>query len=71
MVSAAIPFSEADARIAEFEALVGGDKTKPVVVACGNGSKAVEVEALLLERGFTDVSAQVITDVAAPSPPAP
>lgn len=71
MVDAAIPFADASARLAEFEALVGGDKTKPVVVACGNGSKALEVKALLLQHGFTDVSAQAIGNVAASSPPAP
>jgi rhodanese-related sulfurtransferase len=65
-----IPFDEAEARVAEFEALVGGDKTRPVVVACGNGSMALKVRDMLKAKGFTDVSAQAIGNVGTPTPAA-
>jgi phage shock protein E len=42
-------------RMAEVEQLVGGDKTKPVVVYCGAGPRAAKAKRELEAAGFTHV----------------
>ena len=53
--STLVPLPELERRLGEVEALVGGDKTKPVVVVCRSGARAEKARALLLQNGFTDV----------------
>lgn len=50
-----IPIDELDARLAEVEALVGGDKQRPIVVVCRSGARAGRARELLLSKGFTHV----------------
>jgi rhodanese-related sulfurtransferase len=65
-----IPFAEAEGRLAEIDALVGGDRSKPVVVVCGNGSMAIGVKAMLKSKGYADVSAQAVGALTPPAPTA-
>lgn len=53
--STLLPLPELDRRLGEVLALVGGDKTKPIVVVCRSGARAEQARALLLKSGFTDV----------------
>ncbi|MEZ4361808.1 MAG: rhodanese-like domain-containing protein [Kofleriaceae bacterium] len=50
-----IPIQEFDGRISEVADLVGGDKTKPVVVVCRSGNRAAKAKAALEAAGFTHV----------------
>jgi len=50
-----IPIDQFDARIAEVDKLVGGDKTKPVVVHCAAGKRAAKAKAALEAAGYTHV----------------
>ena len=50
-----IPVGEVSARLPEFEALVGGDKSKPIVVYCGSGKRAAAAKKTLTEAGFSNV----------------
>jgi rhodanese-related sulfurtransferase len=51
-------WKEWESRASEFEAWTGGDKSKPVVLYCGNGSMAAKIRDQLKAQGYTDVSAQ-------------
>jgi phage shock protein E len=53
--STLVPLPEFEARLAEVDALVGGDKTKPVIVVCRSGNRAGKAKALLEARGYTHV----------------
>jgi phage shock protein E len=51
-----IPVDEVESRIAEVEGLVGGDKTKPVVVYCRSGNRSARAKGVLERAGFTNVT---------------
>jgi rhodanese-related sulfurtransferase len=53
--STLVPLPELAGRIPEIEALVGGDKTKPVIVVCRSGARAEQARELLRKNGFTNV----------------
>ena len=50
-----IPVQELEARLAEVDALVGGDKSRPVVVVCRSGARAGRAAAILKARGYSTV----------------
>jgi rhodanese-related sulfurtransferase len=50
-----IPVQEIEARVADVAALVGGDKTKPVVVYCRSGARSSRARGILEKAGFTNV----------------
>lgn len=50
-----IPVAEFASRIGEVDKLVGGDKTKPVVVYCGSGHRAATAKAQLEAAGYSNV----------------
>ena len=50
-----IPVDEVERRLAEVEKLTGGDRTKPVVVYCGKGSRAAKAKQILDAAGYTGV----------------
>ena len=50
-----IPVQELEARVADVAALVGGDKTKPVVVYCRSGARSSRARGILEGAGFTNV----------------
>lgn len=53
--STLVPLPELKGRLADIEALVGGDKTKPVVVVCRSGARAGQARAILEQHGFQNV----------------
>jgi phage shock protein E len=53
--STLIPLPELEARLTEVDALVGGDKAKPVIVVCRSGGRAGKAKTLLESRGYTHV----------------
>lgn len=53
--STLIPVDELERRLAEVEALVGGNKARPIVVVCRSGSRASRARELLMAQGFTHV----------------
>ena len=53
--STLVPLPELPKRIKEIEALVGGDKSKPVILVCRSGGRAGQARSLLLQSGFTHV----------------
>ncbi len=50
-----IPVQDMPVRIAEVDKLVGGDKTKPIVVYCAKGGRAAKAKAALEAKGYTQV----------------
>jgi phage shock protein E len=50
-----IPVQEIGDRTADVAALVGGDKTKPVVVYCRSGARSSRARGILEKAGFTNV----------------
>lgn len=50
-----IPVQELPGRFAEIEALVAGDRTRPIVVYCAAGSRAAKAKAQLDATGYTHV----------------
>jgi rhodanese-related sulfurtransferase len=44
-----------ETRVADVAALVGGDKTKPVVVYCRSGARSSRARGILQGAGFTNV----------------
>ena len=50
-----IPVQELPGRIAEIEALVAGDRTRPIVVYCAAGSRAAKAKAQLDAAGYSHV----------------
>ena len=53
--STLVPLPELPKRVNEVAALVGGDKTKPVILVCRSGGRAGQARTLLLNQGFTNV----------------
>jgi phage shock protein E len=54
--AANISIQELPARLADVETLVGGDKTKPIVVYCGSGRRSATAKEKLLAAGYTQVT---------------
>jgi phage shock protein E len=50
-----IPVQELPGRIAEIDALVAGDRTRPIVVYCAAGSRAAKAKAQLDVAGYSNV----------------
>lgn len=50
-----IPVQDVPARMAEIDKLVGGDKSKPVVVYCAAGGRAAKAKAAMVAAGYTHV----------------
>jgi phage shock protein E len=50
-----IPVQDVPARMSEIDKLVGGDKSKPVVVYCAAGGRAAKAKAALDAAGYTHV----------------
>jgi phage shock protein E len=50
-----IPVQEIEARVSDVAALVGGDKSKPVVVYCRSGARSSRARGILEKAGFTNV----------------
>lgn len=50
-----IPVTEFAGRISEVDKMVGGDKSKPVVVYCGSGHRAATAKAQLEAAGYSNV----------------
>lgn len=50
-----IPIDDLPARIAEVDALVGSDRTKPIVVYCKSGRRAEKAKEHLTAAGYTQV----------------
>ncbi len=50
-----VPVQELAARMGEVEAMLGGDKSKPLVVVCRSGSRAQKAKAMLAAAGFGNV----------------
>ena len=50
-----IPVDTVADHLADFEKLVGGDKSKPLVVYCLSGSRSGKAKATLEAAGFTNV----------------
>jgi phage shock protein E len=50
-----IPVDQFQGRIAEVDALVNGDKSKPVVVVCRSGGRAGKAREMLLAAGYSHV----------------
>lgn len=51
-----LPVAQVGSRISEIEALVGGDRSRPVVVYCAAGGRAAKAKAALEAAGFTNVT---------------
>ncbi len=50
-----VPVETVPSRLAEIEALVGSDRSKPIVVYCAAGGRAAKAKTALDEAGFTKV----------------
>jgi phage shock protein E len=50
-----IPVDDVTARVAEIDKLVGGDKSRPVVVYCAAGSRARKAKQQLDATGYSHV----------------
>jgi len=50
-----IPLADVATRLADVDALVGHDRSRPVVVYCAAGSRAAKAKAQLDTAGFTHV----------------
>jgi len=50
-----IPVDVVADHLADFEKLVGGDKSKPLVVYCESGSRSRKAKSILDAAGFTNV----------------
>ena len=50
-----IPVTVFASRIGEVDKMVGGDKSKPVVVYCGSGHRAATAKAQLEAAGYSNV----------------
>lgn len=53
--STLIPLPSFAGRIKEIEKLVGGDKSKPVIIVCRSGARAGQAKSQLEAKGFTRV----------------
>lgn len=54
--AALVPHGEVPDRVAEIEAMVDGDKDRPIVVYCRSGHRAGIAKQSLLDAGFTRVT---------------
>lgn len=50
-----LPVAQVDSRISEVATLVGGDRSRPVVVYCAAGGRAAKAKRALETAGFTNV----------------
>lgn len=50
-----VPVETVASRLPEIDALVGGDRSKPIVVYCAAGGRAAKAKAALDAAGFTHV----------------
>lgn len=50
-----VPVDEVGTRIAEIDKLVGGDKSKPIVVYCASGARSAKAQQTLEAAGYTNV----------------
>jgi phage shock protein E len=50
-----VPVSEMTTRVSEVERLLGGDRSKPVVVYCGSGRRSAKAKEALEAAGFSQV----------------
>ncbi len=50
-----VPIQDFSQRLAEIDALTGGDKTKPVVVYCASGNRSGKAKQQLEAAGYTQV----------------
>jgi phage shock protein E len=50
-----IPVGEIGKRVADVDKLVGGDRSKPVVVYCSAGGRAAKAKSALEAAGYTHV----------------
>jgi len=50
-----LPVQDVAGRLGEIEQLVGGDRSKPVVVYCGAGGRASKAKETLEAAGYTKV----------------
>lgn len=50
-----IPLDQLESRLADVEKLMGGDKSKPVVLHCAAGGRASKAKAQLEAQGYTNV----------------
>jgi len=50
-----IPVQSFGAHLGDVDKLVGGDKTKPVVLYCGVGARAAKAKTALEAAGYTNV----------------
>lgn len=50
-----LPVDELPGRLAEVDRLVGGDRTRPIVVYCAAGTRAARAKAQLEAAGYTNV----------------
>lgn len=50
-----IPVQELPGRVTEIERLVGGDRTRPIVVYCAFGSRAAKAKTQLEAAGYSHV----------------
>lgn len=50
-----LPVDELPGRLAEVDRLVGGDRTRPIVVYCAAGARAARAKARLEAAGYTNV----------------
>jgi phage shock protein E len=50
-----IPVQEFSSRLGDVEKLVGGDKSKPIVLHCAAGGRAGKAKKQLEEAGYTNV----------------
>ena len=48
-----IPMTEIGKRLAEVDALIGGDKNRPIVLYCSAGARSAKAQATLVEAGYT------------------
>jgi phage shock protein E len=53
--AANVPVQDLPGRIADIDKLVGGDKTKPVVVYCRSGNRSATAKLHLEAAGYTNV----------------
>lgn len=50
-----VPVEELSSRMAEVEALVAGDKARPIVVYCGSGARSAKAKRTLEAAGYSRV----------------
>ncbi len=50
-----VPVDQVGSRLSDIDALVKGDKTKPIVVYCSKGGRAARAKQTLEAAGYTNV----------------